>query len=115
MFPHSITIYSHSSVNLEDVYTRQVVSGVYWYGSTGITAKNKGIEEAADVKIITSPETTAQYGKSWNVRTGDRILKGTGGEITSFKELNGKQVIAVTSVRESVCGSPVDSITIGGC
>lgn len=114
MFPHSITIYSHSSVNLEDVYTRQVVSGVYWYGSADITAKNKGVEETADVKIITSPETTAQYGKSWNVRTGDRVLKGIGGEITSFKELNGKQVITVTNVRESVCSSPVDNIMIGG-
>lgn len=114
MFPHTITIYSHSSQNLKDIYTRQVVSGVYRYGSVGMSSANKGVENVADVKLITSPETTAEYGKSWTVRSGDRIVMGEHGDITSFKDLNGEQVITVTAVAEHICGSEVDNITIGG-
>ena len=114
MFPNTITIYSHSSQNLKDIYTRQVVSGVYWYGSVGMSSANKGVENVSDVKIVTSPETTAEYSKSWTVRNGDRIVKGEHGDIASFKDLNGEQVITVTSVAEHICGSEVDNITIGG-
>ena len=114
MFPHTITIYSQSSQNLKDIYTRQVVSGVYRYGSVGMSSANKGVEKVADVKLVTSPETTAEYGKSWTVRSGDRIVICEHGDITSFKDLNGEQVITVTSVAEHICGSEVDNITIGG-
>ncbi len=114
MFPHTITIYSHSSQNLKDIYTRQVVSGVYWYGSMGMSLANKGVENVSDVKIITSPETTAKYGNLWTVCNGDRIVKGEHGDIASFKDLNGEQIITVTSVAEHICGSEVDNITIGG-
>ena len=114
MFPHTITIYSHLSQNLEDVYTRQVVSGVYWYGSTGISASGKGVDEVSTVKIVASPQTTSEYGKTWDVHNGDRIVKGVHSEISSFKDLSGKQAITVVSVSESICGSPVDNITIGG-
>lgn len=114
MFPHKITIFSHSSQNLKDIYTRQVVSGVYRYGSVGMSSANKGVENVADVKLVTSPEATAKYGKSWTVRSGDRIVMGEHGDITSFKDLNGEQVITVTSVAEHICGSEVDNITIGG-
>lgn len=114
MFPHTITIYSHSSQDLKDIYTRQVVSGVYRYGTTGMSVENKGAENSSDIKIITSPQATAEYGKSWTVHAGDRIVMGESGDIRSFKDLNGKQVIVVTSVAEHICGSGIDHITIGG-
>lgn len=110
MFPHTITIYRHSIENGADKITRQIVTGVYWYGGEGVTASGKGTVEDNSATIITSPETTAQYKGGWTIEPKDRILKGEGPEITGLKEIPAALIVA--RVDENICGSTVDNITI---
>lgn len=110
MFPHTITIYRHSIENGADVITRQIVTGVYWYGGTGITASGKGTTEESSAVIIASPETTAQYKSGWTIEPKDRILKGEHPEIKGLKEISA--ALTVAKVDENICGSTVDNITI---
>lgn len=114
MFPHIITIFHHNIINGADTYTRQVVYGVYWYGSTGISSGDKGAKSSDNITVITSPENARNHGKTWTVESGDRIVKGVCGDISSFKELNGKDVITVMSVAVNILNSDVDNITITG-
>lgn len=112
MFPHTITIYRHSISDGGDVITKQVKQGFYWYGSQGIVQSGKGTTESDTVTIIASPETTAEHGKTWDIRHGDRVVKGEGPDVTTLKEILG--AVTVLRVDENICGSPVDNITIAG-
>lgn len=114
MFPHTITIFHHEIQNGSDVYTRYVVPGVYWYGSTGISESGKGAEAVKDITIVTSPETARTYNKKWRAQAKDRIVKGEHPAISAFKELEGKEVMTVISVTDDVIGSNVDNVTIKG-
>lgn len=114
MFPHTITIFHHIAEKDKDIYTRKVVSGFYWYGSTGIAPSGKGQESEDSITIISSPENAKTFGKKWNVQKGDRIVKGECPDISSFKDLNGKEVVTVMKVEPNVIGSFVDNVTITG-
>lgn len=111
MFPHTITIYRHKEVSGADVITRQVVDGFYWYGSKASKASGKGATEDDTVAIVSSPERANDYGTAWTVEPRDRVVKGTGAEVISLKDING---ITVLRVEENLCGCPVDNITITG-
>ena len=110
MFPHTITIYRHSIENGADVYSRQVVKGVYWYGGQGISQNGKGATEETPVTVITSPETANQYGSGWTIEPKDRIMKGDHPDITSFRDIPAAP--NVVGVEDNRCGSTVDNITI---
>lgn len=110
MFPHTVTIYRHSVENGADVYSRQVVKGVYWYGGLGISQNGKGATEDYSVTIITSPETAEQYGDGWTIEPKDRVMKGEGPEITSLRDIPAAPT--VVGVEDNRCGSRVDNITI---
>lgn len=114
MFPHTITIFHHAVVDNKDVYTRKVVRGFYWYGSTGIVQSGKGQESEDSITIISSPENAKAFGKKWTVQKDDRVVKGDCPDISSFKELNGKEAVTVMKVEPNVCGSLVDNVTITG-
>lgn len=114
MFPHTITIFHHAVVDNKDVYTRKVVSGFYWYGHTGIVTSGKGQESDDSITIISSPENAKTFGKKWTVQKDDRIVKGECPDISSFKDLNGKEAVTVMKVEPNVCGSLVDNVTITG-
>ena len=113
MFPHTITIFHHSVVNGTDVYSRKEVCGWYWHKHASQTTAGKGTEKTDSYTAIASPETTAFYGDSWSVEVGDRVVKGSAPDITSWKELKG-DVMVVRAVEENVCGSSVDNITLTG-
>lgn len=128
MFPHIITIYRHSVVNGADTYRMIILNGCYWYGESSIAGSGKGTERTDGCTVVFSPELTAKYGLTWDVRPGDRIVKGhdglvgtsipgitTVGEkvIGSLKELP-VGTVTVKSVNVNVCGSSVDNITLIG-
>lgn len=111
MFPHTITIYRYKEVKGADVITRQVVDGFYWYGSKASNVSGKGATEDDTATIVSSPERANDYGTAWTVEPRDRVVKGTGAEVTSLKDIDG---ITVLRVEENLCGCPVDNITIAG-
>lgn len=112
MFPHVITVYRHSVADGKDTYQRQTIGGVYCYGSDGIAGSGKGAAEDSSMTVITSQTTANAFGTEWDVRKGDRIVKGEGKEIASLKELDGG--FTVLAVEDNRCGSTVDNITIRG-
>ena len=113
MFPHTITIYHHSVVGGADVYGRVELSGCYWNHKASQAGSGKGTEKTDSYTVVISPEQTANYGVTWNVHTGDRIVKGPGPDISSWRELAG-DVMTVKVVEENICGSGVDNITLIG-
>lgn len=112
MFPHTVTFYHHSVEHNTDVYTKTAVSGVYFYGTKTLAASGKGTESVDNMTVITSPETAAGFGSEWNVFKGDRMIKGEGAEITSFKDFNSAEVYTVTGIADNRAGSRVDNIQI---
>ena len=113
MFPHTITIFHHSVVNGADVYSRTEVAGWYWNRKAGQAGSGKGTEKSDSYMVVASPETTALYGDSWSVNTGDRVVKGSAPDITSWKDLKG-DVMTVKAIEENICGSSVENITLIG-
>ena len=63
--------------------------------------------------MVASQLTTANYGVTWDVYVGDRVVKGSAPDITSWKDLEG-DVMVVKAVEENICGSSVDNITLIG-
>ena len=112
MFPHTITIYHHSIVNGLDVYDRVEVPGWYWMHTASSTGSGKGAERTDSYKAVASPLTTSQYGVTWGVSIGDRVVKGSALDITSWKDL--KDYMVVKAIEENICGSSVDNITLIG-
>ena len=112
MFPHTITIYHHFIEDGVDVYSRKEVPGWYWMHTASNTGAGKGVERTDSYKLVASPLTTSQYGLTWDVYVGDRIVKGSAPDITSWKDL--KDFMVVKAVEENICGSGVDNITLIG-
>ena len=113
MFPHTITIFHHFVENGADVYVKKELSGWYWMHTASNTGSGKGTEKTDSYTVVASPETTALYGDSWSVKVGDRVVKGSAPDITSWKDLKG-DVMMVTAIEENICGSSVDNITLIG-
>lgn len=113
MFPHTITIYHHFVENGTDVYDKKVLPGWYWMHTASNTGSGKGTEKNDTYKVVASPETTSLYGTTWDVYAGDRVVKGSGPDISSWKDLEG-DVMVVKAVEENICGSGVDNITLTG-
>ena len=113
MFPHTITIYHHSVVDGADVYDRMELNGCYWSRKASYTELGKGAEKTDSYMVVISPELTALYGLTWNVCKGDRAVKGSSPDITSWKDLSG-DVMTIMAVEENICGSGVDNITLIG-
>lgn len=113
MFPHTITIYHHSiSDDGADNYAKTVISGAYWVRKQFIAESGKGTARNDSYTVVMSPEQTANYGKTWNAYVNDRVIKGTGADITSWKDIPGAMVIH--AIEENICGSCVDNITLIG-
>ena len=110
MFMHEITIYHLGIVNGQDVYTATHLKGVYWQGSTSASFASKGNDKTNATTIITSPQNAQKYGTEWTVSAGDKIIKGSGKNITSVKELN--SYVTVQTVTDNSCGSSVDNVVI---
>ena len=113
MFPHTITIYHHFVENGADVYSKKVLSGCYWNHKATQAGSGKGTERSDTYTIVISPEQTVNYGLTWDVYPGDRVVKGSGPDINSWKELTG-DVMVVKAIEENICGSSVDNITLLG-
>ena len=113
MFPHTITIFHHSVVDGADVYDRTELQGCYWNHKAHQTAAGKGTEKTDSYMVVVNPELTALYGLTWSVKTGDRAVKGSAPDITSWKDLKG-DVMVIKAVEENICGSGVDNITLIG-
>ena len=113
MFPHTITIYHHFVEDGADVYNKKVVPGWYWMHTASNTGSGKGTEKTDTYKAVASQLTTSQYGLTWDVYVGDRVVKGSAPDITSWKDLKG-DVMVVKAIEENVCGSSVDNITLIG-
>ena len=110
MFPDTITIYRHSVLNGADVYEKQVLSGFYWYGKVTQSTANKGVENAAEITVISNPEMAKTFGDKWTAQVGDIIIKGKGNDISSLKELTESHKIYAVEV--NVCDSDVDNIVL---
>lgn len=113
MFPHTITIYHHFVENGADVYSKKELPGCYWSRKASQAGSGKGTERTDSYTIVVSPEQTANYWLTWDVYVGDRVIKGSGPDITSWKELTG-DVMVVKAIEENICGSGVDNITLIG-
>ena len=113
MFPHTITIYHHFIENGVDVYDKKEVPGWYWMHTASSTGAGKGTERSDTYKIVACQATTSNYGVTWDVYVGDRVVKGSAPDITSWKDLEG-DVMVVKAVEENICGSGVDNITLIG-
>ena len=113
MFPHTITIYHHSVVDGTDVYNRTELKGCYWNHKASKAGSGKGTEKTDSYMVVVNPELTSLYGVTWSVFTGDRAVKGSAPDITSWKDLKG-DVMTIKVVEENICGSSVDNITLIG-
>ena len=113
MFPHTITIYHHFIEDGVDVYDKKEVPGWYWMHTASSTGAGKGTERSDTYKLVASQLTTSNYRKTWDVYVGDRVVKGSAPDITSWKELGG-DVMVVKAIEENICGSSVDNITLIG-
>ena len=112
MFPHTITIYHHFIEGGVDVYSKKEIPGWYWMQTASNTGSGKGAEKTDSYKVVASPLTTSQYGVTWGVYVGDRVVKGSAPDITSWKDL--KDAMVVKAIEENICGSSVDNITLIG-
>ena len=113
MFPHTITIFHHFVEDGADVYVKKEVPGWYWMHTASSTGAGKGTERSDTYKLVASPLTTSLCGVTWDVYLGDRIVKGSAPDITSWKDLKG-DVMVVKDIEENICGSGVDNITLIG-
>ena len=112
MFPNTITIYRHNVLDGADVYEKQILNGFYWYGKAVQSATDKGVENSAQITVVSSPKMAQSYGDKWTVQVGDIIIKGKGDDIKSLRELSNQHI--VDGVEVNVCSSDVDNIVISG-
>ena len=112
MFPHTITIYHHDIVGHTETYIRQVVSGVYVQEQYGITKSGHGQQNSRSITITTSKSLCDEFGKSWQLCDGDKVIVGIGEEITKFADI--PKAYTITSIIKNQCGSDVDNIVMMG-
>ena len=112
MFPHTITIYHHDIVGNTEKYTRQVVSGVYVQAQYGITKSGHGQQNNRSITITTSKSLCDEFGKSWQLCEGDKVIVGVGEDITKFADI--PKAYTITSITMNQCGSECDNIVMMG-
>ncbi|MCI8851372.1 MAG: hypothetical protein HFE82_07555 [Erysipelotrichaceae bacterium] len=96
-----------------DAYTRKVINGCYWYGSTGIALKDNGIIRDDSINIFFPCDVVDS--NELVISKGDRIVKGDVPMIKSVNELSKyEQKITVLSVNENCVGSPLDNLLVSG-
>lgn len=110
MFPHTITIYRHTTNAGADVYNKQTISGFYTVQNISLTTDQKGVDVSKPTTIISSAENAQKYGKEWTVQAKDRIVIGPGADITSFTDI--PNAMTVMGIQINVIGSECDNITI---
>ena len=107
MFPHTCTIYHKHG---DDEYKRQVLTGVCWYGPQLLKLSGKGVEATTNATVVI-PKAIADTAE---IAKGYYVVNGTGPEITSMRELEQYEVIAINSVSENYFGRPNDNKVITG-
>lgn len=121
--PHTITIYNNLKINNTDNYIRRVLTGVYYYGTDSVNISGKGVVESGNINIIIDGDNLEDYvnykafsdSSKYTIKPGDRIVLGTGPEITSINDLNDSiRQITVFSIDENLVGSLLDNLLITG-
>ena len=112
MFPHKITIYHHDIVDSADIYTKQIVEGVYVQEQYGITKSGHGQQNSRSITITTNKRLCDEFGKSWSICVGDKVVKGEGEDITKLADI--PNAYTITNIIENKCGSDVDNIVMMG-
>lgn len=108
-FLDTVTIFHKDN----DAYQRKVVSGCYWYGNTGIVAKDNGIVRDDSISVFFPCAVVKEH--ELLIRKGDRIVKGDVPMITSVNELSKyEHKITVLSVNENHVDSPLDNLLVSG-
>lgn len=114
MYPHTVTIYRHSSKNGEDAYQKYILPGVYWYGSFGVSAAKNGFEQAAGITVELPKAHADTFGVSWFAEPGDLCVLGTGPDIGRQRDLDGFTKMTIQSIQVNRCGSALDNISFAG-
>ena len=115
-FLDTITIFN----KVGESYHKHTITGVYWYGSYGLSLSGKGVVHSDEISIFIPKEKMANYSEqykegSFTLRKGDRIVKGIAEDITSINELSKYQnVITIISFDINIVGSDLDNILIKG-
>ena len=112
MFPHKITIYHHDIVDSADTYTKQIVEGVYVQEQYGITKSGHGQQSNKSVTITTNKKLTDEFGVSWSICEGDKVIKGEGKNIAKLADI--PKAYTITNIIDNRCGSDVDNIVMMG-
>lgn len=108
-FLDTVTIFHKEN----ESYQRSVVPGCYWYGNTGIAAKDNGIVRDDSINIFFPCDVVDS--NELVISKGDRIVKGDVPMIKSVNELSKyEQKITVLSVNENCVGSPLDNLLVSG-
>ncbi len=107
MFPHTITIYIYDEE--KQVYTKQIVKGVYWTNSDSTTISENRSHSGTGTIVI--PKALMD---SVKVENGCYIAKGEHDDISSIKDLENVQCIQVSSIQINDVGWDIDNITISG-
>lgn len=107
----SVTIYHHTVVNHEDVWTRYNYDNAWFFGGKGANI-NKGYDNANDVEI------RLPYNKNSldisNFAIGDIIVKGTlTTNIETQDDLSNYQIYNITSITNNDFGNN-QHIHLGG-
>ncbi len=116
MYPHSITIFhkNYDKATDKETYERQVVDGVYWYGSKKVSIQGLGVVNSDSITICIPSENIPTIGLK--IAKKDIVVLGKiETEITSISELsNYEDKITVSSIDNNTIGSLVDNILIVG-
>ncbi len=118
--PHTITIYNY----YDNKYVKNMLHGVYWYGTDSINISGKGVVESNSINIIIDGEENLGKYLSKELYQGDvdtytldtdiRIVLGEGPDITSVNDLENYKQMTVFSFDVNIVGSSVDNILIVG-
>ena len=115
MFPHTITIFRHIQTMSDDIYTRYVLKGVYWYGTDRMSKSGNGTVEDKSINIVIPKDLADTYKNEWNVKLHDKVVLGEVDEISSVNDLKVyDDVINVTSITVNNCDSKLNNIVIIG-
>lgn len=112
MFPHTITIYSHTISGDNDLYDRQVIKDVYIQESIGAVKDGNGISNSNSLTVTTSKALCDSFGYDWHISVNDRVVKGVGPEIIKYSDL--ERAYVVKGIEINQCGSNTDNIVIKG-
>lgn len=110
LYPHTVTVYHHDVVGDKNVYLRTVLSGVYYRKSVKYTKSGNGFENVPGTVVSCNPVLSRGYNDNWRCFPGDKLIKGVGSDIESFKELS--EAVTVKSVDVNLCSSELDSVVI---